>query len=104
MKDYWKRKLTTFDLQLCSMLGSLTGAPCEPKNGGDHYFLEADYSRDADPDRILAIWDAVEGRLGDRLMSISDDPDRRAMMIRVRFREGSCREEDFVPRKEEVDE
>ena len=40
MKNYWQTKLTAFDAELCKMVESLTGKPCEPKNGGSHYFFD----------------------------------------------------------------
>ena len=87
MNDYWKRKLTAFDAQLCKMVESLTQRPCEPKLGGDHYFIEIDYSNNPDPQYILAIWDAIEGRTGERLMEIKDDPERHVLFVRVKFSE-----------------
>ena len=85
-KDYWKQKLTPFDTELAIMVESLTGKPCELKNGGDNFFFEADYENHAnEPDYILAIWDAIEGRTGKRLLEIHDDPERHALFIRVKF-------------------
>ena len=101
MKDYWKSKLAPFDHGLCRMLSSLTGSACEPLYGGDCYFVDVHYGCGCDQDRILAIWDAVEGYLGERLLGIDDDPDRHALLVRVRFQDGPRREDGFVPRKEE---
>ena len=35
-KQYWQIKLTAFDAELVKMVESLTGKPCEPKNGGNN--------------------------------------------------------------------
>ena len=85
MEQYWKTKLNPFDTELAIMVESLTGKPCELKNGGNHYFFEADYEKHNDPQYILAIWDAIEGRTGKRLISIKDDADRHALLVRVKF-------------------
>ena len=69
------------------MVESLTGEKCEPKNGGDHYFFEADYKQHRDPDYIAAIWAAIEGRAGKRLMEIEDMPERGTLYVRVKFSE-----------------
>ena len=53
-KQYWQIKLTAFDAELVKMVESLTGKPCEPKNGGNHFFFEADYEKHNDPQYILA--------------------------------------------------
>lgn len=85
-KDYWKQKLTPFDTELAIMVESVTGKPCELKNGGDNFFFEADYGNHAnEPDYILAIWDAIEGRTGKRLLEIKDDPERHALFVCVKF-------------------
>lgn len=94
-KDCWKQKLTPFDTELAKMVASLTGKPCELKDGGDHFFFEADYRNHNDPDYIAAIMAAVEGRTGDRLIEMSDDPDRMAVYIRVKFAKSEYA--DFVP-------
>lgn len=67
------------------MVENLTGLACEPKNGGDHYFFEADYSRNPDPEYLLAIWDAICGRAGNRLYSIVDEPERHSFLVKLRF-------------------
>lgn len=94
--NYWMRKLSAFDAELIRMVESLTGKPCDPKNGGNHFFFEVDYSTHNDPEYIMAIWDAIEGRLGKRLISIKDNADRKALMVRVKFAEPSA-DEQFVP-------
>lgn len=98
--DYWKNKLTPFDIEVCRMVADLTGRVCEPKNGDDHYFFEADYRDHNDPQYILAIWDAIVGRLGDRIKEISDDADRGRLFVRVSFVSGDCPDAEFVPRYE----
>ena len=86
-KDYWRTKLTPFDTELAIMVESLTGKPCELKNGDIGYFFEADYENHNDPNYILAMWDAIEGRTGERLLEIKDDADRHALFVRVKFSE-----------------
>jgi len=85
MHDYWKTKLTESDSELCKMVESMIGTKCEPKNGGDHYFLEIDYRKNADPFYILTIWDAVEKRAGNRLKELKDDPERQCLWARITF-------------------
>lgn len=88
MNEYWKSKLTPWDAELFMMVESLTGKPCVPKNGGDHYFIEPDYIDHAnEPEYLLAIWDAIEGRAGNRLISIEDQPDRHRFFVRIKFGE-----------------
>ena len=96
--ENWQRKLTAFDAQLCNMVESLTEKPCEPKNGGTHYFFEANYEKHNDPQYILAIWDAIGGRTGDRLISIKDDPERQVLFVRVKFNKGECPDAAFIPK------
>ena len=83
--DWWQEKLCPFDWELCRMVESLTGEKCEPKNGGEHYFFEANYKNHHDPDYINAIWKAIEGRAGVRLIGIEDLPDRETLYVRVKF-------------------
>lgn len=85
--EYWKEKLTSWDSELCAMVESMTERPCKPKNGGDHYFIEADYTKHHDPDYINAIYNAIAGRLGKRLIDIKDDADRETLLVRVKFKE-----------------
>lgn len=101
MNDYWKTKLAPFDAELCKMVENLTGRPCEPKNGGDHYFFEADYRDHNEPEYILAMWDAIEGRAGKRLMEIKDDAERRALYVRVKFYTERCEDAAFIPKIEQ---
>lgn len=101
MNEYWKTKLNAFDAELCKMVESLTDKPCEPKNGGNHYFIEADYEKHNDPQYILAIWDAIEGRTGERLISIKDDAERHALLVRIKFHGQECPEAAFIPKIEQ---
>lgn len=78
-------RLTPWDAELCMMVESLTQRPCKAKNGGNHYFIEVDYSLHNDPDYISAIYDAIAGRVGDRLIRITDDPDGQRLIVRIRF-------------------
>lgn len=100
-QEYWKSKLSAFDAELCKMVESLTGKECEPKNGGNHYFFEADYEKHNDPEYICAIMDAIDGRLGQRLISIKDDADRHAILVRVRFYSQPCEDAAFIPKIEQ---
>lgn len=99
-QEYWKTKLNAFDAQLCNMVESLTGVECEPKNGGDHYFIECNYRDHNDPQFILALWDAIEGRAGERLIEIHDDPERTALFVRIRFYSEPCKDAAFIPKIE----
>lgn len=86
MKPYdWKEKLVSLDWELFKMVVSLTGKKCVPLNGVDHYFFEADYEKHNNPEFILALWDAIEGRLGERLAGIDDDPERHVLIVTVYF-------------------
>ena len=100
-KHYWQSKLTAFDAQLCKMVESLTEMECEPKNGGDHYFIEPSYKKHNDPQFILALWDAIEGRAGERLIEIHDDPERQCLWVRIRFYSGPCKDAAFIPKIEQ---
>ena len=99
--DYWKRKLNAFDAQLCKMVESLTETECEPKNGGDHYFIEPSYKKHNDPQFILALWDAIAGRAGDRLLEIKDEPERQSLLVRIRFYSEPCKDAAFIPKIEQ---
>ena len=100
MKKHWQKKLTAFDAQLCKMVESLTQRPCEPKNGGDHYFIEIDYTNNTDPQFVSAIWLAIEGRAGDRLQDMKDDPERHCLVARIMFHKGRCNDAAFIPKIE----
>ena len=84
--SYWKSKLTPYDTELCMMVESLTGKPCEPKNGGeDHYFIVVDYSKNIDPQFVSAVMDAVLGRIGERLIDMQDNADAQQFVVKVKF-------------------
>lgn len=83
--EKWKEKLTPYDAELFVMVESLTGKPCTPHCGGGFYYIEANYEAHPDPQYILAMWDAICGRLGDRLIMIWDDPNKQCLMARIRF-------------------
>ena len=100
-KEYWKSQLTPFDAELVKMVESLTGKPCVPKNGGNHYFFEADYEKHNTPEYICAIWDAIEGRIGKRLISMRDDPERKTIIVRLHFYGEPCEDAAFVPKIEQ---
>ena len=96
--EHWQKHLTAFDAALCNMVESVTGEPCEPKNGGDHYFIEPDYRKHNEPQFILALWDAIEGRVGERLMEIRDDPERERLFVKICFYNGPCKDAAFIPK------
>lgn len=83
--EKWKEKLTPYDAELFAMVESLTGEPCIPHCGGGFYYIEANYKAHPDPQYILAMWDAICGRLGDRLITIWDDPNKQCLIARIRF-------------------
>lgn len=84
--SYWKSKLTPYDTELCMMVESLTGKPCEPKNGGeDHYFIVVDYSKNIDPQFVSAVMDAVLGRIGERLIDMQDNADAQQFVVKIKF-------------------
>lgn len=86
MNEDWKQKLSPWDAELFRMVESLTGKPCEPKNGGDHFFFEADYEAHKDnPEYLLALWDAIEGRAGKRIVGMDDDAERHVFVVTVLF-------------------
>lgn len=87
MTHEWKSRLTPFDYECLMMVDSLTGVETEPKNGGDHYFFEADYRKYDSPEVLGGIWQAIEGRFGDRILEMWDDPERKAFFVRVKFAE-----------------
>ena len=100
MKEDWKAKLGPFDAELCLMVESLTDQPCEPKNGGNHYYINFDYSKHNKPEYISAVCAAIEGRAWKRLISFKDDPDAQCMCVRIRFYKERCKEAAFIPKIE----
>lgn len=88
MADFWKNKLTPFDMELCVMVESLTGKPCDPLCGAkDDFFIVVDYSSRPDPDFVAAVMAAVEGRVGERFESISDKPEEKRFIAYIKFAE-----------------
>lgn len=84
-RDYWKIRLRPFDAELCRMVESLTERPCNPKNGGDHYYIMVDYTLHNKPEYIMAIMDAIEGRVGERLITIKDYPESAHFAAYIKF-------------------
>lgn len=102
MKSDWRTKLTPFDFELCKMVALLTERPCRPKNGGTHYYIEPDYEQYSDnPEFLLSIWDAIEGRAGKRLISMKDDAGRHVFVVRIKFHKDECPDAAFVPKIEQ---
>lgn len=96
----WHKKLTPFDAELCRMVESLTGVETEPRLGGkDEYFIVIDYSAHPDPDWIGAVLAAVQGRLGERFISQTDEPEASRCIVHVRFDTSGT----FFPIKRESD-
>ena len=86
MNEDWKDKLSPWDWEMLKMVESITGKPCEPKNGGDHFFFEANYEKHKDkPEYLLALWDAIEGRGGKRIIGMDDDAERNVFIVTVLF-------------------
>lgn len=86
MNEEWKNKLSPWDWEMLKMVESITGKPCEPKNGGDHFFFEANYEKHKDkPEYLLALWDAIEGRGGKRIIGMDDDAERNVFIVTVLF-------------------
>ena len=92
MNKHLANKLTPFDLELCNMVESLTGKPCEPLQSQytNQYFIVVDYSDNTEPLFVSAVMDAIAGRVGDRLEEMKDDPESCKVFAYIRFRE-------FVP-------
>ena len=79
-------KLTPFDLELFLMVESLTGRECECKYDAKSYSFLADYeAHQKEPEWIMALWDAIEGRTGERLISIEDSPNVHCLEVRVKY-------------------
>ena len=81
----WKDKLTAWDSELFVMVESLTGRPCEPKEGKDCYTIEADYTDHNDRNFVQALQCAVEGRLGNRVIEVIDNPGCQLLYFRIKF-------------------
>ena len=97
----WRERLNAFDAQLCNMVESLTGMECEPKNGGDHYFIECNYCNHNEPGYVLSLWDAIEGRVGNRLLEIRDEPERTSLIVKIKFYSKRCKDAAFIPKIEQ---
>lgn len=86
VNEYNVPKLTPWDMELCRMVESLTGKPCEPMDGGsEQFFIVVDYSEIKDIDVVAAIVASIEGRVGQRLVDKIDDPDQRRIVIHIKF-------------------
>lgn len=88
VNEYNVPKLTPWDMELCRMVESLTGKPCEPMDGGsEQFFIVVDYSEIKDIDVVAAIVASVDGRVGQRLVDKIDKPDERKIVIHIKFSE-----------------
>ena len=82
----WRERLTPYDTELCMMVESLTGKPCEPRALNDgRYFITVDYSDHKDTVFINAVMDAIAGRLGERLVGFDDYPEESRFLATVQF-------------------
>lgn len=79
----WQEKLTPFDQELFVMVRALTGN-CAVKNGGTHYFIVVDYGGH-DADYLSAVIDAIAGRVGERLIKVTDEPENKRFIVRISF-------------------
>lgn len=82
-------KLTPFDAELARMVSSLTERECEPLVIDDCYTLIVDYSDHLDADYISAIFRAIEGRAGDRLMKIEDEPELHRAKVYIKLEDNN---------------
>lgn len=80
-------RLTPFDAELCVMVESLTQKPCAPEPGKEFYSIQVDYSIRPEPDFISALIAAIEGRAGERFLSVEDYADSKFLRIRIKYSE-----------------
>lgn len=80
-------RLTPFDAELCVMVQSLTQKPCVPEPGEELYSIQVDYSIRPEPDFVAALIAAIEGRAGERFLSVEDFPDNKFLRIRIKYSE-----------------
>jgi len=85
MDSYLESKLCSADLRLKRMVESVTKREIDFKRGDGGYFFTAGYSQIDTPEQILALWDAIEGYLGDRLEKIQDCPDGKSIYVKVKY-------------------
>lgn len=90
MQKIIEEKLNPQDRGLCLMVQSILQKEVTPKMGDDHYFFTADYSARNEPEFILALYDAICGKIGERLIKIEDDPDAQRLVVYVKFGEGKA--------------
>jgi len=100
----WKQRLVPFDYECIRMVESLTEIPTEIKFGGSYYFFEADYSQHPEPDYVNAVFTAIEGRYGKRLIKIEDDADRKKLIVEVKFSQEKLPQIYTFPKTEPVRE
>lgn len=69
-----------------TMISSVTGSYCTIDESYDKSItrLVADYSCIEDKDVIAALWASIEGRLGDKLVDITDHPDEQMLVVRIK--------------------
>lgn len=85
-KEFLNAKLTPFDAELCRMVESLTGKPCEPQWWNlTQYRIIVDYSIRPEPDFVSAVIDAIAGRAGQRFVDVKDKPEESKCGIIIAF-------------------
>ena len=85
-REFLNAKLTPFDMELCRMVESLTGKPCEPQWWNlKQYRIIVDYSIRPEPDFISAVIDAIAGRAGKRFVDVMDKPEENKCSVIIAF-------------------
>lgn len=84
----WKKRLTPFDAEMLMMVASLTQKECEPVFDDGGYRFNADYeNHQTEPNWITALWGAIEGRAGERLLDIENIPECHCLVVKIKFSE-----------------
>lgn len=76
-------RLTPFDAECLRMVESLTGRETVPEPNEGGYSFEV-YYEGRDPDWAAAVLAAIEGRYGERLIRMEDEPEQGRCRIFVR--------------------
>ena len=82
-----KKTLVPFDWGLCAMIEQLTGIKTEPEKEDDGFIVKADYINHREPEYISMMWDAIEGRAGDRLLELTDNADDHCLVVKIKYAE-----------------
>lgn len=101
MEQVLEKKMNGIDRALIRLVKSVTKSECYVKNGGDSYFFDADYSKmDKDPEILSALYEAIEGMVGKRLLELNDNPDKQCFFVRVKFGDTNAVIPEIQPMKE----